>query len=300
MKKLTVTLTQGLQGSGKSTWAKQQVGLGKTVRIDNDSLRMMFDNTYWQNSPKVRKVTEPFMIKARDNLILLGVTEGKNVVVDAMHLSPRHLVHITDLVKDFSNVEVKIKSFLDVPIEECIKRDLKRDKSVGEAVIRQTYKDYLKANGLNFKTYPIQYDSTLPDCIICDIDGTLANNDWRDPFNTTKCDKDGAYENIINLLSQYWIDDESDRPQIILMSGREDSCMLQTKKWLADFQVLYDSLLMRKTDDHRKDSIVKKEIYEDNIQGKFNVRFVLDDRDQVVEMWRELGLTCLQVAAGDF
>jgi len=57
---------------------------------------------------------------------------------------------------------------------------------------------------------------------------------------------------------------------------------------------------MRATGDNRKDSIVKKEIYEGIIKPVFDVKFVLDDRNQVVEMWRSLGLTVLQVADGNF
>jgi hypothetical protein len=52
--------------------------------------------------------------------------------------------------------------------------------------------------------------------------------------------------------------------------------------------------------DMRNDSIVKEEIYEEHIKPRFNVRFVLDDRDRVVKMWRENGLKVLQVAEGDF
>ena len=57
---------------------------------------------------------------------------------------------------------------------------------------------------------------------------------------------------------------------------------------------------MRKTGDNRKDAIVKREIYETHIKDKYQVDYVLYDRNQVVEMWRSLGLTCLQVADGDF
>jgi hypothetical protein len=60
------------------------------------------------------------------------------------------------------------------------------------------------------------------------------------------------------------------------------------------------ALFMRKSGDYRKDSVVKKEIYERHIKEDFNVEFVLDDRDQVVKMWREQGLVCLQVAEGNF
>ncbi len=57
---------------------------------------------------------------------------------------------------------------------------------------------------------------------------------------------------------------------------------------------------MRKTDDFRPDEDVKKEIYNENIKNKFNVLYVFDDRNSVVNIWRNEGLTCLQVANGDF
>ena len=57
---------------------------------------------------------------------------------------------------------------------------------------------------------------------------------------------------------------------------------------------------MRTIGDHRSDFIIKQEIYEREFKGKYNVLYVLDDRNQTVNMWRALGLTCLQVAAGDF
>ena len=60
-------------------------------------------------------------------------------------------------------------------------------------------------------------------------------------------------------------------------------------------------LFMRPAGDTRDDRIVKREIYEREIKGKYNVLWVLDDRNKVVDMWRrELGLTCLQVAEGNF
>ena len=62
----------------------------------------------------------------------------------------------------------------------------------------------------------------------------------------------------------------------------------------------WDSLHLRKNNDYRKDSIVKKEMY-DTIKDTHDVLWVIDDRQQVVDMWRDdLGLTVLQVAKGDF
>ncbi|GGM15372.1 hypothetical protein GCM10012279_36880 [Micromonospora yangpuensis] len=71
--------------------------------------------------------------------------------------------------------------------------------------------------------------------------------------------------------------------------------------WLAAQQVPYHELHMRTEKDNRKDSIIKAELYRTHVQGQHEVAFVIDDRDQVVRMWRhELGLACLQVAEGDF
>ena len=57
---------------------------------------------------------------------------------------------------------------------------------------------------------------------------------------------------------------------------------------------------MRSTEDNRKDAVVKREIYDNWIKDKYNVLAVFDDRNQCVDMWRGLGLTCLQVDYGNF
>ena len=76
--------------------------------------------------------------------------------------------------------------------------------------------------------------------------------------------------------------------------------MDETKQWLEDNSIRYDQLLMRGTGDNSPDIIVKKAIFDVYIKDNYNIEFVLDDRNQVVEMWRSLGLKCLQVQDGDF
>lgn len=74
-----------------------------------------------------------------------------------------------------------------------------------------------------------------------------------------------------------------------------------TEAWLNHNGITrYKNLYMRKNGDKRKDYVVKKELYETHIKETYEVLFVLEDRDQVVKMWRDLGLTCLQVAYGNF
>lgn len=57
---------------------------------------------------------------------------------------------------------------------------------------------------------------------------------------------------------------------------------------------------MRSDGDDRRDDIVKKELYDNHIKGKYNVKYVFDDRSRVIDMWRKEGLRCLQVQAGNF
>lgn len=86
-----------------------------------------------------------------------------------------------------------------------------------------------------------------------------------------------------------------------MLSGRDGVCEDETKKWLKNNNIPCDFLFMRTPGDNRKDTIVKKELFDKYVKDTYNVQFVLDDRSCVVDMWRnEIGLTVLQVAEGDF
>ena len=132
--------------------------------------------------------------------------------------------------------------------------------------------------------------------IICDLDGTLAILEGRGPFEYQRCDTDLPNEAVVELLRAMGAAGYT----VIFVSGREDSCREMTVSWINCLSLPSEQLFMRKTGDFRKDVIVKREIYENAIKGNYNVRFVLEDRNQVVRMWRSLELTCFQVAEGDF
>jgi hypothetical protein len=133
--------------------------------------------------------------------------------------------------------------------------------------------------------------------IICDLDGTLAIIGDRSPYDGSSCDKDKPnWPVILCVLAMY-----REKYDIIFMSGRYSKYRAPTevfiKRWLPD--VPYE-LFMRANGDNRKDAIVKQELYDANVRNQYNVLFVLDDRNQVVDFWRSIGLTCFQVAPGDF
>jgi len=135
-----------------------------------------------------------------------------------------------------------------------------------------------------------------PKAIIVDIDGTLAKMSGRGPFEWHRVGEDKVNEPIKSIVNLY-----ASICNVIIFSGRDGCCMPQTIKWLKDNDISYNSILMRPEGNYEKDAIIKRRLYDNHIVGKYDIQFVLDDRDQVVEMWRkDLGLTCLQVDYGNF
>ena len=282
MKRVIVLV--GLPASGKSQFAKELLlsEPARWVRSNKDLLREMAHAAHW--SP----ANEKFIVQLRDTIILMALESGKHVIVDDTNFGP-HIEHIKELVKGQAVVEVN-DSFLQVPVEECIKRDLKRLNSVGKDVIIKMYNKYVRV-----PVSPPEYNPDLPDAIMVDMDGTLALLNGRNPFDASKCDRDLPNLPVLDTIHKW-----QSSVNIIVVSGRTDDCQPQTEKWLQQYEVNYAGLYLRKTGDMRKDAIMKEEIYRQHIEGKYNIKFVLDDRQQVVDMWRGFGLTVFQVDEGDF
>jgi predicted kinase len=282
-----VILTRGLPGSGKSTWAREMLAdnPGAYKRVNKDDLRAMLHNG------KHSKNNEQFVERVRDSIILEAIEDGKHVIIDDTNFAPRHEARIRQLVK--GKATVRIEDFTDVTVEECIKRDLARTNSVGEKVIRDMWRQFLAPAPAK-----PEFDPSLPNAIIVDLDGTYALIGDRSPYDAARAEVDELNTVVHSIVSAY----KSDPTRcVILCSGRQSEHRAATERWLAKHDIAYDALFMRAEGDVRKDNIVKREIFENNIRGNWNIEFVLDDRSQVVDMWRnELGLTCLQVAEGDF
>jgi predicted kinase len=294
----TLTMTKGLPASGKTTWAKEQViaSKGQTKRINKDDLRLMIDVGIWS------KKNEDFILFFRNAIAAEALARGFNVIVDDTNLDPKHEITLRDIASDF-DAQFTVKDFTDVPLKVCLKRDSERVNSVGEKVIRSMYNSFLKGKVDVAQYTPIPYNDDLPACIIVDIDGTLAHMNGRSPYDYSKVSTDTLDETVASIVRRYYQRDiMSDLPDtyVVIVSGREAVCKPETEQWLADNGIRYDELYMRAAEDKRDDRIVKQEIYEANIKPRFNVRFVLDDRDRVVKMWREQGLKVLQCAEGDF
>jgi phosphoglycolate phosphatase-like HAD superfamily hydrolase len=144
--------------------------------------------------------------------------------------------------------------------------------------------------------------------IAVDLDGTLCDTTGGKQFLETKKNYDAFHEyatteappnvavaKVIDIFQILQYD-------TLFITGRHEKWRRGTEDWLINNNIYFnpDLLFMRADDDYRKDSVVKKEIYHRDIEPYWKILFVMDDRNQVVDMWRELGLTCFQVAPGDF
>lgn len=143
---------------------------------------------------------------------------------------------------------------------------------------------------VNLKTVIFDLDGTL-----CDIEHRLhfvkdGNKDW-DGFYAA-CVDDLPKPSIIELALMC----EDARHRIIISTGRSEDVREQTVLWLAKHGVPYDELIMRPRASYIPDQAMKKAWLD---QGKFghkdDILFVVEDRDRMVKMWRDQGLTCLQV-----
>ncbi|MFE4681629.1 AAA family ATPase [Streptomyces sp. NPDC056721] len=287
----TLTMTKGLPGSGKSSWAQAQVLVaqpGAMVRINKDDMREMLHADRWH------KKNESQVISARNRLVGAFLGEGVDVIVDDTNLHPKHEQVLRRIAQE-RHAKFVVQDFTHIRLNTCISRDLKREKSVGEKVIRDLHKRYLAPKAEEApKVIP-----GLPHAVLVDLDGTLAKMGERSPFDWDRVDEDDVHQDVVDLVTTL----RDAGAEIVFVSGRDEQAYMPTRTWLEKHLGSWTSLsplLMRKRFDMRQDAVVKEEIYRQWILGRYNVWLVLDDRQQVVDMWRRLGLRVLQVAPGNF
>jgi predicted kinase len=307
-------ITRGLPASGKTTFAEAWVAEDPThrQRVNRDDLRAMLNGSYFEKG-----VTEKTVIAVRDAAITTLLKRGLSVINDDTNLPQRTARDLRDLaVRNGATFDVH--DMTDVGLELCLEREFARGKlgttAEADVIIRDFHTRYLAG-----KSYPLPWpdphdrdgaadenyyepytpDDSKPPAIIVDIDGTVALRGDRDPFDESRVNEDRPNQPVIDAVladAQGW------NATILFRSGRTDECLPETMQWLQR-NVLPDhikwDLEMRKTGDTRKDSMVKYEMFQ-GIRDRYNILRVYDDRKQVVEMWRSLGLTVLQVADGNF
>ena len=293
----------GAPGSGKSTFAKYFIRTEENwMRLCRDDFRSM--HFTYSNLPPHQ---EGFITDMVDTSVETLLRKRCNVLLDATHCRAEYLNHYIDKFNHLADISFKV---FETDAKTIAERCEKRNEETGKYIPSNVQKRYMKEleelkKKFDFSPRPLQdnrvatieQDASLPKAIICDLDGTLALMNHRNPFDASHCEEDRLNTPVANTLKAF----AKERYQILLVSGREDRFREPTLRFLEKYDIPYHRLWMREAKDFRKDSIVKSEIFEAEIKDKYFVEFVLDDRDQVVELWRkELKLPCFQVNYGDF
>ena len=269
-----VLFLRGLPGSGKSTYARQLVTLqpDRWIRLNKDDLRGMMHDHKWS------KGREALVVQTERQLAEQALADGLSVIVDDTNFALKHEAYFQELADD-KNVPFIVK-FFDVPVEECIKRDLARRRSVGKDVILRMHAQHL------CPAAPPDVEG-LPFAVIVDMDGTLALMDGRGPFEFDKVGTDKVNYPVkaaVGALALCGC-------KLLIVSGRDGGCETATREWLFRNGNAHDyELFMRPAGNREKDAVIKRRIYDEHIAGKYNVVAVFDDRPCVIRMWRSLGL----------
>jgi len=149
--------------------------------------------------------------------------------------------------------------------------------------------------------------------VIFDLDGTLADVshrrrfkddgsfDWKyfnDPENIKN---DTPNKPIIDLYNHFRL---GEKYKSVVLSGRMKDHFDITVDWFRKhvdaYMLISHTIIMREIGDYREDYIIKKEMLDNLLSKGHEIAFAIDDRDQIVELWRSLGITCLQCAKGNF
>lgn len=297
----TLTIMRGPSGSGKSTWSS---GVPNAVIVSRDALRLALfgdeSQAYYQR-PDLRQCEELVTV-AEHAAIKAGLSAGKHVISDNTYIEPKFMKGVIKIAHSVgAKVEVKV---FDVPLRTLLARNAMRaahgGRDVPEEVIRKQHDrfQHTKNYEIEVPRTPEPYNGTpgKPEAIMVDIDGTLAHmNDKRGPFdwkNVGVYDVDHVVSDVVRMA--YVMD-----YTVIVMSGRDAVCRPETEAWLRKHTIPFDHLFMRPEKDMRADNLVKADLFDEHVRDDFDVKFVIDDRWQVCEMWLTMGLKVFNVSGLD-
>lgn len=303
-----LTITRGLPGSGKSTWARNQVEAdksGNTVRVNRDDLRMEMFGEFHFTGPRAEvNAKEQAVTVEQEKRVRQGLTQGKHVIVDdtnLYHAAPYAWRRVAEGFKGDAQFAVH-----DVPtsFEECVRRDAARmargERGVGKNVLEQMRARYLKTGTLPYLqshlTAPIP---TVPDKVengvIFDVDGTLCDvrsvrhhvrpapggrRDFhRFHMDSLYCPPNKRVADFLNQCKENGL-------KVIIVTARDEKYRGLTEKWLELNDLEYDGIFVRDYGDIRPDYEAKKDILT-RVREFYNPVHAVDDNPQVLQLWKE-------------
>lgn len=316
----------GIQSSGKTTLAEEMQQKYKSVILSRDTIRAEL-RPYMEGKFVGDLHFEERVSGIFNKRLCKALACGKNVIIDNTNIKTKYIKEFLSFAKYFNQPAKIIFAPLTNDLNKCIELNNKREdvERVQEDVIRNYYKSFKSSQKLllelqkkldedgipedlplpksipyycNFDITPYYPQDNLTTAYIFDIDGTLAAHN-RNPYDYGKCLSDSIIAPVWNLNQIL-----AEHATIILMSGRPEvdkdgnNVRQLTEEWLGENGVKYNRLLMRGEGDERNDAIVKYELFNDHIRGKYNIMGVFDDRLRVISMWEELGVPVFNVNNG--
>lgn len=306
----TLIIIRGLPGCGAREWARNWVAQDYENRVAI-SYRRMAIALYAQE----RDLPDALGAVVRDTQhiqVREFLLKGYSVVVPDPNLVLREARAFADIAQR-TGAEFQVRDLTDVSVGECVERDSKRLLPVGEAVIRDLNRRFKfplpkveptpRRAGERPPWYVPSDPKTTP-AVIVDLDGTLAINVtnrelWGDGFEEHVYE-DEVNQNVLRFIDG-WLMQGYD---LIFMSGRAEAARSETARWLMDKASIFDheyELFMRADGDHRFDYEIKADLFEEHVRPNYsNVALAIDDRNQIVDLWRGIGLECWQIRDGNF
>lgn len=300
-----VVVVRGIPASGKTTWVTQQIEgyePGQAVRINNDDLStMLFGAPFINHSKRVGKILHRLRVDMLRTFLEMenGPTD---IYIDNTNLINEVVSKYEQVAAEYGARFVVVDHFLSATPEEAIMRDAFRDSPVGRDVILNMYRTARKLKPWVYKEYSrvekYDNDPSLPHIYIVDIDGTVAHkHPERDIHDLSKVRLDTPNVGVVRAVRALRQMDNT----VILMTGRSEDSRKETQRWVEDHVGYGIPLYMRKSKDFRPDHVVKHEMFQENIAGKYHVVGVFEDRNQMIRLWRDrLQIPAFQVANGDF
>lgn len=302
-----ITFTVGPPGAGKTRWAHQEVarrGLEEVQRVNLDDLLTM---THGREFGPLSKPDLTLVKHMLMDLIQTIAESGRDVIADGPNLSTRFPTKVRDELGDQHQYD--IQDFTGQPLEFCINNDRNRYAKnpwahVGSNEVNRAWNQGqalrrrfggaglpLWVEQLNRSDGIVVYqpDATVANAAIVDIDNSLARLDSLHAHDTTR-PGEGLEHRLAELLKPFA---HSPSTQIVILTSRGEERRGLFLESLSAKNIPYAEVHMRPHSDSRRDEAVKLELFDRYVRHRFNVVAAFADREQVVTLWRRLGLlTC--------
>ena len=298
----TLHITRGLQGSGKSTFARAWVAEapGQRVRLSRDDAR----DLYFGTRQGLTGEQEQFISDALEMVAFRALLDGLDVIYDATNLVNKHITPWLKIAQK-AGAEVEYHDFV-ITREEALHRNQVRPSF--EYVPREVINEWFDKRTNNGKLNPppaprkpnewTEYvpDTSLPTAWICDLDGTLFDmNGKRGPFDMDKVEFDDIRRGTLDLIQGL----AAAGDQIVYLSGRNKRGYVGSIRALLREGAPEGPLYMREDGDQRPDDVLKHELFYTHVAPNWNVRGAIDDRHSIMRLWHAIGVPAFSAAHPD-